>query len=764
MPQPFERWRLTVSGLVQGVGFRPFLFNLARGLELTGWVRNNFAGVEIEIQGAHTALARFSAALRERPPAAAQIDGVERETIPPLPGEDDFTIIPSQSGRLPGSPLPDQGICPDCAAEFFDPANRRYHHPFNSCTLCGPRFTIMEALPFDRSRTAMEPFPLCPDCQREYTNPADRRFHAQTIACPQCGPKLWFRDAQGRPGADDPAGAARRILKAGGILAVKGIGGYHLACDARNAAAVDRLRRLKGRDNRAFAVMFRDPEAIAAVCRVTPEEAALLAGPVRPIVLLLQREGGALAPGVNPGLRELGAFLPYTGIQLLLFEDELTALVMTSGNRSGEPLSIGDEEARRDLGPMADGFLGHDRRIRWRCDDSVLRWQAGRTIGIRRSRGLTPAPVRLERKLPPLLACGAQQKNVFALTQDERVYLGPHQGDLDNAASFLAYRETIAAMQRLLHCQPEWAVHDLHPDYNSTRYARESGLPLLGVQHHLAHIAAVIAAERLDGPVLGVAFDGSGYGPDGAVWGGEFFIGSGCAWRRVGQLEYYPLPGGEAAVREPWRMTAAYLNANAPALLEEWLEARELGKSWPLLRQAVRAGINAPPTSSVGRWFDGVAALLGGPARAGYEGEAAVWLENQADPAAEDRFELPFRLAGDGFRIDPGALAAALARERHRLGPAALSMKFHRTVAALIREAARWARREAGIDRVVLSGGVFQNRLLLDLTLAELETEGFRVAVPQWVPINDGGIAFGQAWLGGLMIERGVDDVLGGAR
>ncbi len=762
MPQQAERWRLEVSGLVQGVGFRPFLYNLALSLGVTGWVRNNFAGVELEVQGSPEGLGRFLNELREHPPAAAQIDTVARQALTPVPGENGFRIKISESGSLPGSPLPDQGICPACQAEFSDPANRRYHHPFNSCTLCGPRFTIIEGLPFDRPRTTMSEFPLCPNCQAEYTTPADRRFHAQTIACPQCGPTLWFSDPQGRRSPGDPSANARRILKDGGILAIKGIGGYHLACDARNEAAVDRLRRLKGRDNRAFAVMFRDYDAAAAECHIVPAEKELLTGPIRPIVLLRQKQPGTLAAGVNPGLRELGVFLPYTGIQLLLFDPELDALVMTSGNRSGEPLSFTDEEAYRDLGAMADGFLGHNRRIHWRCDDSVLRYQAGagRTIGIRRSRGLAPAPVKLDRKLPPLIACGAQQKNTFALTKADLVYLGPHQGDLDNKRSFLAYQETIAALQRLLHCEPEWAVHDLHPDYNSTRYAKASGLRLVGVQHHLAHIAAAIVAERIVGPVLGVAFDGSGYGPDGAIWGGEFFVGAECSWRRAGHLSYYPLPGGEAAVREPWRMAAAYLSEAGPALWEEVLALRQpldpAWGTWPLLRQAVRAGINAPPTASVGRWFDGVAALLGGPARVSYEGEAAIWLENQADPTAEGIYELPLSVQDGEFRIDPGALAAEIAREVHKHSPAALSMKFHRTVAALILEVAARVRRADGIDQVILSGGVFQNRLLLDLTVTLLQKNNFRVFVPQWVPINDGGIALGQAWLGGLMIERGV--------
>ncbi len=754
-----ERKAIKVTGLVQGVGFRPFLFNLAQKYQVTGWVRNNFAGVEVEIQGAAAGVAGFIDELQTNPPSAAQLDTVVVTEIPVV-AETEFRIMPSQSGELLGSPLPDQGICPVCMAEYVDPADRRYHHPFNSCTICGPRFTIIESLPFDRPRTSMADFALCPDCHHEYTTPVDRRFHAQTIACPQCGPELWFADPRGERASGDPVAAARSVLQSGGILGIKGVGGYHLACDATCNDAVAELRRRKGRDNRAFAVMFKDAGALAVECTVTADELKLLTGPVRPILLVPQRSGSQLAPAVNPGLKEIGAFLPYTGIQLLLFEAGITALVMTSGNRSGEPLSTEDQDAFAQLGPMVDGFLGHNRPILWRCDDSVLRYQSGKTIGIRRSRGLAPAPLKLARSLPPLLACGAQQKNVFALTKDEKVYLSPHQGDLDNVASFLGYQETIARFQRLIHCKPEWVVHDLHPDYQSTLYAKSTGLPAVAVQHHLAHIAATVALEKVTGPVIGVAFDGSGYGPDGAIWGGEFLVGEGCRWRRAGFLQYYPLPGGEAAVREPWRMTAAYLDQTAPEFLAEWLTQNNRYPSWEVLKRAVQRGVNAPLTSSVGRWFDGIATLLGAGTTVSYEGEAAIWLENQADLHYPGVYELPVRSEAGQYRIDPGQLVAELSRDlQNGLAIPAISMKFHRSVATLITELAAILRNDTGIGRVVLCGGVFQNRLLLDLTYTMLAEARFEVLVPQWLPINDGGIALGQAWLGGLMIERGVHDV-----
>jgi hydrogenase maturation protein HypF len=764
MENELERRRVIINGLVQGVGFRPFLFNLAREHGLTGWVRNNFAGVELEIQGSARALDGFGAALVSRAPSAARIETVLSEPVPAAPAESGFQIIPSASGTVQGSPLPDQGICAACSAEFFDPSDRRWHHPFNSCTLCGPRFTVIDSLPFDRSRTSMAEFPLCPECEREYTDPSNRRFHAQTIACPDCGPILRFTDPAGNEMTGNPAAAAREVLRTGGILGIKGIGGYHLACDARNEAAVLRLRQLKGRDNRAFAVMFRDLNAAREECELAPAEAELLADPVRPILLAVQKSGGQLAPGVNPGLREVGVFLPYTGIQLLLFAAELPALVMTSGNRSGEPLSIEDAEAYRDLGPLVDGFLVHNRRILWRCDDSVLRYQAGRIIGIRRSRGYAPAPLNVGRSLPPLLACGPQQKNTFALTLGERIFLSPHQGDLDNLNTFLAYRETIGRFQRLLQCRPEWAVHDLHPDYASTRYARETGLPLIGIQHHLAHVAGAVALAGWEGPVLGVSLDGSGYGPDGTIWGGEFFIGEGCRWRRAGHLSYYPLPGGEAAIHEPWRMAASYLFKNQPGRLAEWLDAAGLTERWRILGTAVRAGINAPETSSMGRLFDGVASLLGRITQVTYEGEAAIWLENQADPAVAGCYPVDLMERDGRIIFDPGPLAAAVVADIGEIGTGAISMKFHRTIAALIVAVAIRLRHEAGSNQIVLSGGVFQNRLLVDLTVETLERSGFEVFLPEVVPVNDGGIAFGQAWLAGLMIEGGCTDVFGGSR
>lgn len=757
-----ERRRLKISGVVQGVGFRPFLFNLARKYSVDGWVRNDYAGVVLEIQGDKCALDDFVATVWSGHPVPAVIDNIVSEYLPTEPCMG-FEIKMSREGVVSGSPIPDQGICPDCIAEIFDPRDRRYNYPLNSCILCGPRFTIMGSLPYDRNRTTMEVFPLCPACSREYNDPGNRRFHGQTIACPQCGPKFWFTRPDGTPSGKDPGDSARNILKKGGILAIKGIGGYHLACHAMDEAAVSRLRKLKGRDNRPFAVMFKDIATVRSYCHLSLEEEAVLKSPARPI-LLLKQYGEAFPASVNPGLTELGAFLPYTGIQFQLFEDDLTALVMTSGNRSGEPLTVDDEIALSNLGPMTEGFLKHDRKILWRCDDSVLRWQRGRCIGIRRSRGYVPAPLHLKRELLPLLACGAQQKNTFALTKAEQVYLSQHQGDLDELTAFNSYQESVEHWIKLLRCKPEFVIHDLHPDYQSTIYARGLGLPSVGVQHHLAHLAGVMALDGITDPIIGVIFDGSGFGVDGAVWGGEFFYGEGTSWKRFAHLAYYPLPGGEAAIHQPWRMCASYLSRYAPDLLEQWLYSHDLGYQWKLLQSAIDSKMNAPKTSSAGRFFDAAAALAGAIKTVSYEGEAAIWLEHQADKTAEGVYPFLIEPHPEGHIIDPAVTLAALGSEIGKMPTGVISMRFHRTMAEMIAAAVQIGFDLTGIRQVALSGGVFQNRLLLDLTWERLEKQGFKVYVPEIVPINDGGIALGQAWLGSMMLERGITDVFGGTR
>ncbi len=763
-----ERRHLNISGLVQGVGFRPFLYNLAVEEGLTGWVRNNFGGVELEIQGERSKVLSFLDNLSPKAPPAAVIDSLTVTEIPPIP-EREFVIVRSELGALSGSPLPDQGICKECAEEITRRDDRRYGYSLNSCTVCGPRFSIMDGLPFDRQRTSMAKFPLCPKCQAEYESPASRRFHGQTISCPECGPELWFTNPLGERVPGDPFHTAGEILIKGGIIGIKGVGGFHLACSAGNEQVVQRLRKLKGRDNRAFAVMFRDLEVVRDECEFCPEEAAALISPARPILLLKQKKTGNIAPSVNPGLRELGVFLPYTGIHPGIFNElalgsEMFALVLTSGNRSGEPLTIDDCSAFQELTSMVDGFLVHNRPILWRCDDSVLRFAQGKLLGIRRSRGYAPSPVKVSASMVPLLACGAQQKNVFALTKGDRVFLSPHQGDLDQLATFISYQETIQRFQRLLKCEPEWAIHDLHPDYHSTLFAHKTSLKTIAVQHHLAHLASVIAACQIKGPIIGVAFDGSGYGTDGKVWGGEFISGEETAWRRNAYFSYYPMPGGEAAIREPWRMAASYLQSHRPDKLIQWLTENNLDHQWLSLQSAIKLAINTPYTSSAGRIFDGVAALIGGPLTVSYEGEAAVWLENITDNIPGGIYRYRIEQAEKGFRVDPGLITAQVMDDLGYCQPGEISMKFHRTMAELIAEMAGRIHVQTGYRQVVLSGGVFQNRLLLDLTVQILHRHGFKVYIPELVPLNDGGIALGQAYLGNLMIERGITDVFSSSR
>ena len=762
MPE-LERWQVRIFGLVQGVGMRPFLYNLAQKHQLTGWVRNEGGLVELEIQGKSEQLQKWWVKLRAQAPAAAVIDRIDSVVISII-SEANFVIIPSASAENGGAPLPDQAICASCEKEFFTPSEWRYQYPFNSCTQCGPRFTITEKLPFDRERTSMKEFQLCVNCQAEYLNPIDRRFHAQTIACEFCGPKLKLKRSKGEVSTEDPAKLIQLVLKKGGIIGIKGIGGYHLVCDATQASAVTRLRDLKGRDQRAFAVMFRDLATLATVCEVSAEAAELLTSPMRPILLLPEKKESPIAQGVKPGLTELGAFLPYTGVHFLLFSEEVFALVMTSGNHSGAPLIHHDGEAEQQLLPKVDLLITHNREIRWRCDDSVLRIQRGRIIGLRRSRGFVPAPVRISRKLPPLLACGAQQKNVFALAQGETVYLSQHQGDLDERATWLEYQNSIQQWQRLLRITPEYVIHDLHPEYNSTLYAKSTGLKRVAVQHHLAHLASVIALGKVTGEVIGVIADGSGYGVDGKLWGGEFFAGSGVSWRRMGHLAYTPMPGGETAVHEPWRMTAAYLEKVAPEILAPWLARIGYESKWQMIRTALGLGINAPETSSLGRLFDGMAALLGAPLQVSYEGEAAIWLENQAERSNQAYYHFEYEIKDATYLIQPGMVIAEAWQELKVLTPGMISMKFHQGLAVMIGEIVGKIRQETGYRQVILAGGVFQNRLLLDLTWELLEKKGFQVSVPEIVPINDGGIALGQAWLGSLMIEEGIVDVLGSTR
>ncbi len=759
MNAALQRLRVRVAGRVQGVGFRPAVYRLAAILGLTGWVRNTAEGVLLEVQGSPAALATLLERLRARPPPQARIASVDTEVLPVAEGEHAFAVAPSaRSGDVRTGMPPDLALCPACAAEMADPANRRHGHAFISCTDCGPRFSIIRALPYDRERTTMDVFPMCPACRAEFENPADRRFEAQPIACRDCGPRvrLVAVDRPGAPAAPDGAVAAAalaeavRRLAAGQILAVKGIGGYHLCCDACSDAAVALLRARKCRPHKALAVMVADLEAARRCCRVGDPEAALLASPAAPIVILPRQAGAPLSALVAPDTADVGLLLPYAPLHRLLLA-QTGPLVMTSGNRADEPIARDEPGLAALLGPVADAALVHDRAIARRCDDSVLKVVDARPLMLRRSRGYVPEAVRLPFGGPPVLACGAQVKNTVCLTRGAEAFLSPHIGDLDDPRAVQAFEEAIADVAQLLEVRPAILAHDLHPDYTATRYARRRApAACLAVQHHHAHIAAGMAEHGLDGTVLGVALDGTGCGPDGTIWGGEFLVADYAAFRRAGHFKAYRMPGGEAAIREPSRMAFSLLGAELedadrmpwPDLLPDLPdEARRTCVA--MLEQ----GLNAPWTTSAGRLFDAVAALLGFGAPVTYEAQAAVRLQTLACtarpapawPAAiEDR--------GGAFEVSFGpAVRALIAARRAGTDRAVLAAQFHATVAEAIGAACARLRERERLDRVVLSGGVFQNDLLLGLAIKTLNQRGFQVYAPSQVPPNDGGIALGQA-------------------
>ncbi|MCC6165647.1 MAG: carbamoyltransferase HypF [Caldilineaceae bacterium] len=787
--------RIRITGVVQGVGFRPFVYTLAQRHTLGGWVLNNSAGVEIVAVGTQTALDAFLADLPAAAPPLAMLDRVVVETIP-LPGSPPPSLVSSDAAPLfrirhsvaePGAFVPvspDVAICDGCLAELFDPADRRYHYPFINCTNCGPRYTIIADIPYDRPLTSMRAFVMCPACQTEYDDPANRRFHAQPNACPLCGPQVDFVPSPATSRADLPAAplsggqaiaAARALLAAGGILAVKGLGGYHLACNAADDQAVLELRRRKGRVDKPFALMVRDLQTAAALVTLTPAEALILGGRERPIVLLPKREPAPASAQVAPGNGVLGVMLPYTPLHYLLLAPpdddlddlaapDLPALVMTSGNLAEEPIVADNAEAEAKLAAPADGFLHHNRAILHHCDDSVVRVVQDRLLPIRRARGYAPLPVHLPFALRALLAAGGELKNTFCLTQDAYAFLSPHIGDMENLETLAAFERTVAHYQRLFRVTPQAIVCDLHPGYLSTRWAQEQaaarGLPLIQVQHHQAHIAAAMAEHGLpaDAQVIGVSFDGTGYGLDGTIWGGEFFVGGYQRLRRAGRLRPVPLPGGDAAIKRPYRVALAHLwAAGIP-----WEETLPPVAACPpvergvLLRQ-LETGLNSVPTSSMGRLFDAVAALAGVRQAVSYEAQAALELETLAEPTDLPPYAFglwkphPLHSADSElqFEVEISSVIAAVAQDvQAGVRPGVIATRFHRALAGLVCAACIRLRAASGIATVALSGGVFQNVTLLAMVTEGLEAQGFTVLTHRQVPPNDGGLALGQAILG----------------
>ena len=789
------RTAIRVEGVVQGVGFRPFVYGLATSLGLYGLVGNDVDGVFAEVEGESEAVARFLVLLEQRTPPLARIERVTTAAMPPA-GSAEFVIVASQ----PGGPRralvsADSATCDDCLRELADPADRRYRYPFINCTNCGPRFTIVRDVPYDRPFTTMSGFAMCAACAAEYRDPGDRRFHAQPVCCPACGPQLRLVQADGTElSGAEPIAAAAAALLAGQVLAIKGLGGYHLAVDAGNEAAAAALRARKHREDKPFAVMVPGLSAASELCQLDETARQLLAGSRRPIVLSPRQPAAAdrIAGPVAPANSQLGLMLPYTALHHLLLEQTGRPIVATSGNVSDEPIAYRDADALARLAGIADAFLMHDRPIHIRTDDSVVRVTGGRAAVLRRARGYAPEPVGLRPAVPrPVLACGAELKNTFCLAKGDRAFISQHIGDLENAETLQAFRDGIEHFQRLFDISPRIVAHDLHPDYLSTKYAvdladRHDDIELAGVQHHHAHIASCLADNEAAGPVIGVAFDGTGYGPDGTIWGGEFLIADLAGFRRAGGLEPVPMPGGAAAIRQPWRMTAVYLAAAFPAGPPAGLAVRERNdQAWAAVTAMAERGINAPLTSSAGRLFDAAAALLGVRDAIHYEGQAAIELEQLAAPAEGAGYPATLTWAGDagwagnagragnaawtGNAADTvgaddvmlrvrGADLIAAAAEDLKAGTSreVIAARFHLGVADAVLAACVALRDKHELDTVALSGGVFQNVLLTTAVVHLLGKAGFTVLTHSQVPCNDGGISLGQAAVAGARDRLGL--------
>lgn len=792
-----SRQHLQVRGIVQGVGFRPFVFNLASQFNLAGFVCNDGTGVAIEIEGASSDLNLFMTTLYAQAPTLAAVESVTKTKIP-LKFEQTFTILPSKSVSNHSTLIsPDAATCDTCLREMLNPNDRRFRYPFINCTNCGPRFTIIQDVPYDRAETTMRLFRMCPTCQSEYENPFDRRFHAQPNACPICGPALYLQEVVHKPTAngrgyevpshsqisgDAALRQALHLLAEGKIVAIKGLGGYHLACDAFNETAVTTLRSRKHREAKPFALMVRDLETARQLCYVTDAEAQLLQSRRRPIVLLRQRPSCPIPSSTAPNYHTLGLMLPYTPLHTLLFErafdgrHPFSALVMTSGNIRDEPIAFRDEEAQERLAVIADTFLGHNREIFVRCDDSVTAIldlsdaasinAKGKTnsfqLMLRRSRGYVPEPIHLKRALlSPVLAVGGHLKNTFCLGKGKKAFVSHHIGDLENLETLQSFEDGISHFTSLFDIQPEYAAHDLHPNYMSTKWALDR-FPCIAVQHHHAHIVSVMAEHGLDGRVIGVAADGTGYGADGAVWGGEVMVAGLDDFVRTAHLAYVPLPGGGQAIRQPWRMAAVYLRQ---AFGDEFLDleipfVQQLDRlRWHPLERMIVEEFNSPPTSSLGRLFDAVSCLLMGRNEVVYEGQAAIELEMAAVSASAVPIKeaYPFAvLGGEPLQMDVRPLIRAVVEEIGQGTPVPLiAGRFHRTIAAMITAVCQRIQTQTSLTKVALSGGVFQNRLLLSQLLPMLATAGFQAYINHQVPANDGGLSLGQVAVAAARLENG---------
>jgi hydrogenase maturation protein HypF len=763
---------ILVRGTVQGVGFRPFIYNLAHRLGISGSVGNSPDGVVITAIAPHHLLNRFVRSIRAEAPPLARISSIESRPMGAAVAREGFSIQLSAAGGEASTAIPpDIALCEECRRELFNPADRRYRYPFINCTNCGPRLSIIETIPYDRPKTSMKVFPMCPACMAEYHNPGNRRFHAQPNACPECGPLISLHERSGAPlGGSDPIALAVAALARGEILAMRGMGGFHLIVDGTSPTAVARLRQRKGRPDKPLAVMAADLDKVKHLCRLSLEEGRLLSSPAHPIVLLQPRRGVSLAENLNPGIGELGVMLPYTPLHHLLFQEANCpeVLVMTSGNASGAPICTANDDALSRLGHIADLFLLHNREIVTRVDDSVLRVIGDRPLILRRARGLAPEPLQVAWPLPRMLACGAGLKNTFCLSRGRTVYPSQHIGDLENQEIFTFFEQSINHFQKLFQLEPEAVAGDLHPDYLSSHYAASLGLPLYPVQHHHAHAVAVMAEHGLNGPVLAVVLDGTGLGDDQTIWGGEILEAGLTGYRRLGHLSHLSLPGGDVAAREPWRMALAALFAGGgeQALSRQSLPVTltdlDRGKV-AVIQEMLAKGFNCPPSSSCGRLFDAVAALLGVRRQNSYEGQAAMELEALAKRAAGANWRkaiLPnaapdpenYQRDAAGCReIRSTDLVSMIIDGVHKgMAPAGLALGFHTALIAQITGLVGLLAEETGIDQVVLAGGSMQNSLLLEGLFHTLADQQLQVYTGSQLPVNDGAVSFGQIIIGGL--------------